>query len=165
MVLRWFYVSGDQAIDVKATKKPPQETSDESSQKKPPKISCLTKNLEIDLPKWRPKVPQNHSKSNPGPPGDPKMALLATIGSPGGFGTKFGAQSGHTMHPPGSQNHRKSQFRGHVFSCLYLAPTSSIKQLPRWKRTKTNCAMKSPIQNYITRWEPIEGRRHEASAI
>ena len=102
MVLRWFYVSGDQAIDEKATKKPPQETSDESSQKKPAKISCLMKNLEIDLPKWSPKVPQNHYKSNPGPPGDPKMALLAAIGSPGRFGTQFGAQNGHTMHPPRS---------------------------------------------------------------
>ena len=108
---------------VKATRKLRQETSYESSQKKPPKISCLTKNLEIDLPKCRPKVPQNHSKSNPGPPGDPKMALLATIGSPGGFGTKFGAQSGHTMHPPGPQSHRKSLFRHHVFSFVYLAPT------------------------------------------
>ena len=51
------------------------------------------------------------------------MALLAAIECPGGLGTQFGAQSGHTMHPPGPQSHRKSSFRHHVFSCLRLAPT------------------------------------------
>ena len=115
MVLHRFYVSGEQHIGTKAPKKHPQETNDESSKKKQPKISCLTKNLEIDLPKCSPKGPQNHSKSNPGPPGDPKMALLAAIGSPGGFRTQFGHQNGHTMHPPGPQSHRKSLFQHSVF--------------------------------------------------
>ena len=87
MVLLRFYVSVHQKVHTKATKKHPQETNDESPKKKQPKISCLTKNLEIDIPKCSPKGPQDHSKSNPGPPGDPKMALLAAIGSPGGFGT------------------------------------------------------------------------------
>ena len=115
MVLLIFYVSVHQNVGTKATKKHPQETNDESPKKKQPKISCLTKNLEIDIPKCSPKGPQDHSKSNPGPPEDPKMALLAAIGSPGGFGAQLGDQNGHKVHPPGPQSHRKSVFRHCVF--------------------------------------------------
>ena len=69
MVLGEFYVSGDQNIVAKATKKPPQEKNDESLKKKQPKISCLTKILEIDCQsdvQRYPKISPNPTPDHPG---------------------------------------------------------------------------------------------------
>ena len=49
VVLHRFYVSGDQNINAKATKKPPQKKYNKSSKKNQPTITFLTKNLEIDV--------------------------------------------------------------------------------------------------------------------
>ena len=72
MVLHRFYVSGDQNIDAKATKNLPQEKYNKSSKKKPPKLSCLTQKLEIDLQSEVQRYPNISINPAPDHPGIPR---------------------------------------------------------------------------------------------
>ena len=75
VVLHGFYVSGEQNIHTKATKNPPQEECNKSSKKKPPKISCLTRKLEIDVQieiQGYPKIFLNPAPDHPGTPRWPR---------------------------------------------------------------------------------------------
>ena len=77
MVLHRFYVSGDQNIHAKAIKKPPQKKYNKSSKKKQATITCLTKNLKIDVQSALqrcPKISINPAPDHPGTPRWPRQS-------------------------------------------------------------------------------------------
>ena len=77
MVLHRFYVSGDQNIHAKATKKSPQKKYNKRSKKNLSTITFLTKHLEIDVQsafQRCPKILINPAPDHPGTPRWPRQS-------------------------------------------------------------------------------------------